>query len=226
MSAQFDLVVIGGGPGGTAAAVRAAELHARVALIEKDRIGGTCVTVGCIPTKVLISSAEAYRLARRGADLGLDIPQVGFNLVRMLERKQAIVEKLKADVEDSLALSKVQVFCGTATLLRPNCVQVLDGAKTYAIEATRIILATGSVAGRPPIVGTDLPGVISSTVALNPEQIPSRLVIIGAGAIGMEFACLYNALGAEVTVLERDRFHLGTTPAGGGNNGAVACSRK
>lgn len=202
MSERFDLVVVGGGPGGSAAAIRAAELGARVALIEKGQMGGTCLNIGCIPTKALIGSAEVYRTARRGADFGLDIPRVGLDLARVLERKQAIVKKLRADVEDSLSFSGVQVMRGTATLLRPNRIQVEDGAEAHEIEAGRVILATGSEAGRPPVAGIDLPGVITSTEALSPERLPSSMIVVGGGAIGIEFACLYSALGTEVTVIE------------------------
>lgn len=127
MSERFDLVVIGGGPGGSAAAKRAAELGAKVALIEKNRMGGTCLNIGCIPTKTLLGSAEAYRTARRGADFGLEVSGLSLDLARVLERKQAIVDKLRADLEDSLSFGEVQVVRGTATLLRPNRIQVEDG---------------------------------------------------------------------------------------------------
>ena len=202
MSQRFDVVVIGGGPGGSTAAIRAAELQAKVALVERDQIGGTCLNVGCIPTKALIGSAEAYRLALQGAELGLGIPQVSFDLGRALERKQAIVEKLKGDIEDSLSFRRVQILRGEATLLQPDRIQVQTGQQTQLIEAGRIILATGSEAGRPPLDGRDLPGVITSTEALSLERVPSSMVIIGAGAIGIEIACLYNALGTDVTVIE------------------------
>ena len=199
----FDIVVVGGGPGGYVAAIRAAQLGATVALIEKDRVGGTCLNIGCIPTKALITSAELYREALRGQVFGVDVEQVKPNLARMMERKQAVVEALVSGVAGLLEANSVALFEGTAGLLRPGVVEVVnESGKSVVVEAKRLIIATGSVPAQPPVEGRELPGVLTSTEALELDHIPETLVIVGGGVIGLEFAGLFNALGTRVTVLE------------------------
>ena len=208
MSDYHDLAILGAGPGGYVAALRAAQLGARVALIEKGRVGGTCLNVGCIPTKALTTSTELLLKARRASEFGVSIPSALPDLPSLMAYKQAAVDRLVGGVEQLLKQRKVTLVQGEGCLVRPDTLRVTDAAGTAAenlaveISARRVILAPGSITARPPIPGLDLPGVMTSTEALNITDIPTRLIVIGGGVIGLEFACIYEALGSRVTVLE------------------------
>lgn len=203
MEELYDLAIVGGGPGGYVAAIRAAQLGGRVALVEKQWVGGTCLNIGCIPTKALMSSAEAYLEAQRGESFGFTAGQVTPNWPRMLQRKQEIVAGLVGGVERLLKEHAVTLVRGTGRVRRPGEVELtLSDGGTTMVTARRLILATGSVSARLPVPGTDLPGVITSTEALSLPDIPQSIVIVGGGVIGVEFAALFHALGSQVTVLE------------------------
>jgi len=213
---EFDLVIIGGGTGGYVCAIRAAQLRLKVALVEKVRLGGVCLNWGCIPTKALLESADAYLLARRLAEFGVQVKgtiEVDWGI--MVARKNTVVGTLVEGVQNLLAGHGVQVVSGTARLSSPRRVEVsLNEGSRMTLETRHVVIATGSVPARPPIPGLDLPGVVTSdglmalpgiapSEGMQPLQaIPRRLVIIGAGVIGVEFATLFSALGAQVTVLE------------------------
>ena len=200
---RFQIVVVGGGPGGYVAAIRAAQLGARVALVEKDRVGGTCLNVGCIPTKALITSAELYQEALRGDVFGVDVEQVRPNLARMMEHKRAVVEGLVSGVVGLLEANGVTVFEGVGHLLSPREVEVVkESGERTILEAKSLVIATGSVPAELPVEGADLPGVLTSTEALEIGHVPETLVVVGGGVIGLEFAGFFNALGTKVTVLE------------------------
>jgi len=204
MEERVDLVIIGGGPGGYVAAIRARQLGAQVALVERERVGGTCLNHGCIPTKALIHSAEVLRLAREGGRYGVvgtegarpDFP-------RMQERKAGAVETLVGGVEKLLQNHGVRLFQGTAALEGPHTVRVRpDGGPEVLLEAGRVILATGSEPSPLPVPGAGLPGVLDSRDLLQIREIPSSLVVIGGGVIGMEMALLFHFLGSRVSVVE------------------------
>jgi dihydrolipoamide dehydrogenase len=203
LSEPFDLAIIGGGPAGYVAALRAAQLNARVALVEKDAVGGACLNRGCIPTKALLRSAEALLDARHLAGLGVDIAGAPIaNLPRMMARKNEVVKTLVAGIEGLLGAGKVTLFRGEGRLAGQT-----EGLWNVAIDgehlgARRVILASGSVPARLLVPGNDLPGVITSTEALNLTAIPASIVIAGGNVIGLEFACLFWALGSKVTILE------------------------
>ena len=200
---HVDVAVLGGGPGGYVAALSAAQRGARVLLVEKARLGGTCLNVGCIPTKALATSAELLLRARHAHDFGLAIPQVAVDLPALMTYKAATVDKLVGGVEQLLKGRKVAVIRGEARLLRPGTLLVTDETGTSReVTATHLILAPGSLPTTPPIDGIDLPGVLTSTQALDLDAVPQRLVVVGGGVIGLEFACIYEALGSQVTVLE------------------------
>ena len=200
---KFDLAILGGGPAGYVAAISAAQCGARVALVEKHRVGGTCLNVGCIPTKVLTTAAELLHRVRHAGEMGLAIPQVGIDLPALMGRKQAAVDQLVAGVEQLLRARRITLLRGTAALVRPDALRVTaDDSGVREVVAGRVILAPGSVIADPPIEGRSLPGVMTSTEAMQIDQVPPRLVVIGGGVIGMEFACIYEALGSRVTVLE------------------------
>jgi dihydrolipoamide dehydrogenase len=196
MASSYDIAVIGGGPGGYVAALRAAQLGATVIVIEKDRLGGTCLNFGCIPTKALLTSAEAYALAKRGAEFGVDIKGLTFNLPAAMERKATVVNTLVNGVGTLFKSAGVESLRGTAKLLGKGRFTV----GKQEIEAGDILVATGSVPSRIPIKGVE--HTIDSTAILELTRVPKRLAIIGGGVVGMEFASLFSELGTEVTVLE------------------------
>ena len=199
----YPVVILGGGPGGYVAALRAAQLGAPVVLIEKERVGGTCLNIGCIPTKALTTSTDLLVNARRANEFGLTIPSAAPHLPSLMSYKQSTVDALVGGVEQLLKERKVTLLRGQGQLLQPDRLRVTDrqGIVTE-IAAQHIILAPGSITARPPIPGLDLPGVITSTEALNIDTVPERLIVVGGGVIGLEFACIYEALGSRVTILE------------------------
>jgi dihydrolipoamide dehydrogenase len=198
-----DIAVLGGGPGGYVAAIVAAQRGARVALVEKDRLGGTCLNVGCIPTKALLTSADLLLRARHASDFGLKIASAEPDLAGLMAYKRRTVDQLVGGVEQLLKGRKVTILRGEGKLIKPDriAVRAADG-ETSEISASRIILAPGSITSVPPIEGQNLLGVMTSTEALNIDSVPAHLVIVGGGVIGLEFACIYEALGSKVTVLE------------------------
>ncbi|TAN34351.1 dihydrolipoyl dehydrogenase [bacterium] len=192
----FDVVVIGGGPGGYVAALRAAQLGARTAVVEQDRLGGTCLVRGCIPTKALLQSSELYSLAKSGAEFGLVAGQLGFDWPAAQKRKAAVVDQLVKGVEGLLKAGGVTVMNGTARLAGNGAVDV-SGER---IQAKDIIIATGSAVARIPLKGAEL--TIDSDQILELKEAPGQLAVIGGGVVGMEFAAMFAALGSRVTVLE------------------------
>ena len=202
MAEIADVAILGGGPAGYVAALVAAQRGARVTLVEKQRLGGTCLNVGCIPTKALTTAADLLVHCRRAGDFGLYVPQVVADLPKLNAYRQRSVDQLVAGVEQLLRARRVTVVAGNGRLVRPGLLSVFADGKTSEIPARHILLAPGSIAAEPPIEGRALPGVISSTEALILDNVPARLVVIGGGVIGLEFACIYEALGSQVTVLE------------------------
>ena len=196
---RFDIAVIGGGPGGTAAAEAAARRGRNVVLFERDLLGGTCLNRGCVPTKALIHSAEAYALLREGAVAGIEAADVHHDLAAMHARKEQVFTAPREGLAKQMKARKVTVVEGEAKLAGPGTVTC--NGETYEVDD--IIIATGSAPRVPPIPGADLPGVITSDDILEGEAIDyESLVIIGGGVIGMECAGIYNALGCKVTVVE------------------------
>jgi dihydrolipoamide dehydrogenase len=196
MTDSFDVVVIGGGPGGYVAALRAAQLGAKTAVIERDRVGGTCLVRGCIPTKALLQSAELYTLARAGAPFGVVADKIDVDWSAALGRKTEVVDKLVKGVEGLLKAGGVTVVRGTASLAGRGAVAI-SGER---IQAKDIVIATGSAVARIPLKGAEL--TIDSDQILELKEIPRRLAVIGGGVVGMEFAAMFAALGTKVTVLE------------------------
>ncbi|TMG62085.1 MAG: dihydrolipoyl dehydrogenase [Chloroflexi bacterium] len=196
MAGTFDVVVIGGGPGGYVAALRAAQLGARTAVVEKDRVGGTCLVRGCIPTKALLQSSELYTLARDGAPFGLVADSIGFDWTVAQKRKTAVVDQLVKGVEGLLKAGGITVFKGSARLAGKGVVDVSGDQ----VQAKDIVIATGSAVARIPLPGAEL--TIDSDQILELKEIPKRLAVIGGGVVGMEFAAMFAALGTKVTVLE------------------------
>ncbi len=199
MMTTYDLIVIGSGPGGYAAAIRAAQLGLRVAVVEKNELGGTCLNWGCIPTKALLKSAEVFRYASHGADYGVETEGVRANLPRMVERSRAVAAQMSKGIEFLLKKNNVEVIVGHGSLTaRPHEVSV-DGT---IHTARNILLATGARPRLLPSIPVDGRRVITSKEALTLTELPARLVVIGSGAIGAEFAHFFRSLGSEVTIVE------------------------
>ena len=194
------IVVVGGGPGGYVAAIRAAQLGAETHLVEKENLGGTCLNVGCIPTKALLHTAEIYHAVRCGENIGLK-GDVTLDWPALMKRKASVVRRLVGGVGGLLKANGVTVHKGTGELLGAGRVKV-HGDKAEELSADAVILATGSIPVKLNFPGADLPGVLDSTGALSMGKLPESLVLIGGGVIGIEFAALFAALGSKVTVVE------------------------
>jgi dihydrolipoamide dehydrogenase len=197
-----QLVVIGGGPGGYAAAIRAAQLGLEVVLVEKEFLGGVCLNWGCIPSKALIHVANLKREIEHADRVGLLVGPAQLDLKRTLAWKTEVVEKLRAGVGSLLASHKVEVVTGTATLTSPSSFSVDTGSGVRRFEFESLILAVGSSAAEIPGIPRDGVRVIDSADALDPPYIPERLAVIGAGAVGLELGTIYAKFGAAVTILE------------------------
>jgi dihydrolipoamide dehydrogenase len=199
-----NVVIIGGGPGGYIGAIRAAQLGAAVTLVEKDdSLGGTCLNRGCMPTKVLLHTVGLKEEVIRADQLGLEATDVGINLVKLRRRKARVVRQLTAGVKMLLKANGVEVITGEASFTGPKEIQVtLTDGREKTLQGDVIIIATGSTEVTLPIPGSELPGIWNSDKALEVEEIPEKLLIVGGGVIGTEFAGIYRGLGSEVTVVE------------------------
>lgn len=199
---HYKLAVIGGGPGGYVAAIRAAQMGATVALVEKGNVGGTCLNRGCIPTKALTASAEIIHNVRRAAEFGIGAGEITVDIRRLMEHKNQVVARLVQGVEFLLKKNKVVLIRGAARLYGKGRVAVEGPDGAAVLEADNIILATGTEPALIKTFGYDGQHVITSDEVLNLDEIPQRLLIIGGGVIGCEFACIFSALGSKVTVAE------------------------
>jgi dihydrolipoamide dehydrogenase len=204
---SFDLIVIGSGPGGYVAAIRASQLGMKTAIVERDQLGGICLNWGCIPTKALLRTAEVYHLMQNAEAFGLSAKQVSFDAKKVVERSRKVAAQLNAGVKHLMRKNKITVVEGTARLdgtdggMRKVAVTGKDG-KTQAITAKNVILATGARARQLPGLESDGKLVWTYREAMVPPAMPKSLLVIGSGAIGIEFASFYRTLGAEVTVVE------------------------
>lgn len=196
------VIVIGGGPGGYVAAIRAAQLGGEVTLVEREHLGGTCLNVGCIPTKALLHAAELYEKAGKGTEWGV-MTDVKFDWSKAQTKKNGITSQLVNGVKGLLEANGVKIISGMASFISKDSIQVktVEG-KLDTLRANRIIIATGSIPVMPTIPGIDAKQCIDSTGALELREIPKSMVIVGGGVIGVEFATLYSTLGCKVTIVE------------------------
>ena len=200
---KFDLIVIGAGPGGYVAAIRAAQLGMRVACVEKEALGGTCLNVGCIPSKALLESSELFSEARTTFKRhGIKTGKVGLDLGAMMKRKDEIVQNMTRGVSGLFRKNKVTHLQGTAHLISAGSVEVVGEKGTETVSGERILIASGSVPIELPSLPFDSTHILSSTEALCLPEVPERLVVIGAGAIGLELGSVWNRLGSSVLVVE------------------------
>lgn len=200
---KYDLIVIGGGPAGYAGAIRAGQLGKRVACVELERAGGTCLNWGCIPTKALLKSAELFRTMKKAGDYGLSAGEVGFDFAKVMGRSRKVSEQMAKGVEFLFRKNKVDYIVGRGRVSAPGMVEITEGdSKGKFLAASNILLATGCRAKRLPGLEVDGKRIITSREALALTEIPESIVIVGAGAIGVEFAYFFNAFGAKVTLVE------------------------
>ena len=200
---QSDLIIIGGGPGGYVAAIRAAQLGLKVTVVEREHMGGICLNWGCIPTKALLRSAEIAHLVKHADEFGFSIRDFHFDLKRVVERSRKVANQLSTGVKFLMKKNKIEVIDGHAKLLGKGKVEVSkDNKKIAELTAKHIIIATGARARSLPGLEPDGKLVWTYKEALLPEALPKSLLVVGSGAIGIEFASFYRALGAEVTVVE------------------------
>ena len=203
-SARYDLAVIGSGPGGYVAAIRASQLGMKVAIVEREQLGGICLNWGCIPTKALLRSAELYQTMLRASEFGLSADNLGFDLARVIKRSREVAERLSNGVAYLMRKNKIEVLAGTARLTGQGQIAVTgkDDAALPEIEARHIIVATGARARTLPGLEPDGRLIWTYREAMVPTSFPKSLLIVGSGAIGIEFASFYRSLGAEVAVVE------------------------
>jgi dihydrolipoamide dehydrogenase len=201
---RYDVAILGGGPGGYVAAIRAGQLGLKTAVVEKDKVGGTCLHWGCIPTKALLESAEVLLMARKAGEYGVRVAEATLDLKAAMERKERVVKKNFMGTESLLRKQKVTTVKGQGKFLAPTRIEVRDPAGAVStVEAKAAILATGSRVGSLPMVAVDGRVVISSDDILSLDRVPESLLVIGAGAVGVEFASIYQAFGSKVTVIEK-----------------------
>ena len=201
-STLFDLIVLGAGPGGYVTAIRASQLGLNVAVVEREHLGGICLNWGCIPTKAMLRSAEVYHLAERAKEFGLSAEKISFDLNKIVERSRKISGQLNQGVGHLLKKNKVTVFSGEAKLLDRSNVSINSDGKYEKITGKNIVLATGARARELPGMEADGDLVWTYKHALTPSRMPKKLLVIGSGAIGVEFASFYNTFGANTTIVE------------------------
>lgn len=201
-SIECELCIIGAGPGGYVAAIKAAQMGSKVVLIEKEQVGGTCLNWGCIPTKCLVRSAEVYSNLQAAEDYGCSAENINFNMGRVVQRKDAVVQQLRQGIESLLENNGVITIKGQAELTDANTTLVKQGMNETTVKSKHIIIATGSRICTPNIPGAQLKQVINSDIALQLQEVPDQLVIIGGGVIGMEFAFIFANFGVNVSVVE------------------------
>ncbi|MGB9803776.1 dihydrolipoyl dehydrogenase [Desulfofundulus sp.] len=199
---QVDVAVLGGGPAGYVAAIEASRLGASVALVEEKDIGGTCLNRGCIPTKALLKTAEMARSLKKAGEFGFELKPAGVCWEVAQARKERIVKNLRMGLEHLLDKNNIQVFRGYGEIRSANQIFVKNGGTENILSCQKMIIATGSAPAIPDIPGISLPNVLTSDEALNLKEVPRDILIMGAGAIGLEFATMFKAVGAKVTVVE------------------------
>ncbi|OAN81753.1 dihydrolipoyl dehydrogenase [Sulfitobacter pontiacus] len=199
---SFDLIVIGAGPGGYVAAIRGAQLGLSVAIVEREHLGGICLNWGCIPTKALLRSSEVFHLMQRASEFGLKADNIGYDLEAVVKRSRKVAGQLSGGIGHLMKKNKVSVFMGAATLAGKGKVSVKSKDGEETLTAKNIVLATGARARNLPGLEADGKRVWMYKDALQPPHMPKKLLVIGSGAIGIEFASFYNTLGADTTVVE------------------------
>ena len=199
---NYDLIVLGSGPGGYVAAIRAAQLGLKVAIVERENLGGICLNWGCIPTKALLRSAEIYHYMQHAGDYGLTAANISADIDAVVKRSRGVAKQLNQGVTHLMKKNKITVHMGDGKLIAANRLAVTKDGKTEELTAKNIIIATGARARDLPFAPADGKRIWTYRHAMVPAEMPKKLLVIGSGAIGIEFASFYNDMGAEVTVVE------------------------
>ncbi len=200
---QFDVTVIGAGPGGYVAAIRAAQLGLKVGLVERDKLGGVCLNWGCIPSKALLKSAELYNAFKKSSEFGITHTGLSYDFSKIISRSRGVADRISKGVEYLMKKNKIEVIAGTAKLTGKNSLEVTkDGKVVETVKSKHIILSTGARPRSIPGVNIDRKKIITSSEAMSLPEQPKSLIVIGGGAIGIEFAYFYNSFGTKVTVVE------------------------
>lgn len=199
---QYDVAIVGGGPGGYVAAIRAAKAGLSVAIIEGDELGGTCLNRGCIPSKTLLKHAEVMDQIKHADELAIHVDSYSIDLKQMVERKNKVINQLNSGIKALLRQNKVKAYQGFGYVHDDKKITIKSAEKEYVIEATSIILANGSEVAMPQIPGIEDINVYTSDTIFDVKDIPEYLVIVGGGVIGMEIACIYNSFGSKVEIIE------------------------
>ncbi|MCH7678582.1 dihydrolipoyl dehydrogenase [candidate division KSB1 bacterium] len=202
MAQTFDVAVIGGGPGGYVAAIRASQLGMRCVVIEKEKLGGLCLNWGCIPSKALLRSAEVYHIIQNASEFGISVGSLKFDSKKIIKRSRDAADKLSKGVQFLLRKNKIEHISGTGVIAKPGVIKVSANGKTQEVKARNIVIATGGFTRSLPGVEIDKKKVISSREALILDKLPKSVIIIGGGPIGIEFAYFYNAFDVKCTIVE------------------------
>ncbi len=202
MADSYDLIIIGSGPGGYVAAIRAAQLGLRTAIVEREKLGGICLNWGCIPTKALLRTSEIHHYMTHASAYGLSAEKVSFDLAAIVDRSRKVAGQLNAGVKGLMKKNKIDVVEGEATIPAKGRVKVAKDGKSTELAAKHIIIATGARARDLPFAKADGKRIWTYRHAMVPSEMPTRLLVIGSGAIGVEFASFYTDMGAEVTIVE------------------------
>ena len=202
MSGQYDVIVLGSGPGGYVAAIRAAQLGLKTAIVERENLGGICLNWGCIPTKALLRSAEVFHQMKHAKDYGLAAEKISADLESIVKRSRGVAKQLNQGVTHLMKKNKITVHMGEGTLTGPGTLEVKGEKGSETLSAKHIIVATGARARDLPFAPADGKRIWTYRHAMTPPEMPGKLLVIGSGAIGIEFASFYNDIGAEVTVVE------------------------
>jgi dihydrolipoamide dehydrogenase len=199
---DYDLIILGSGPGGYVAAIRAAQLGLKVAIVERENLGGICLNWGCIPTKALLRSAEIYHYMQHAGDYGLTAANISADIDAVVKRSRGVAKQLNQGVTHLMKKNKITVYMGDGKLIAANTLTVTKDGKTEELTAKNIIVATGARARDLPFAPADGKRIWTYRHAMVPPEMPKKLLVIGSGAIGIEFASFYNDMGAHVTVVE------------------------
>ncbi|MEY4161259.1 MAG: hypothetical protein RLZZ136_1880, partial [Pseudomonadota bacterium] len=202
MSQHYDVIVLGSGPGGYVSAIRAAQLGLKVAIVERENLGGICLNWGCIPTKALLRSAEVFHQMKHASAYGLAADNITADLAAVVARSRGVAKQLNQGVTHLMKKNKITVHMGQGKLTAPGTLEVTNDKGSETLEAKHIIIATGARARELPAAASDGQRIWTYRHAMTPSELPSKLLVIGSGAIGIEFASFYNDMGADVTVVE------------------------
>ena len=208
MATMYDMIVIGAGPGGYVAAIRGAQLGLKVAIVEREHMGGICLNWGCIPTKTMLRSSEIFHLMHRASEFGLSAENISYDLEAVVKRSRGVASQLNSGIGHLLKKNKVEAIMGNASITAKNTITVKTDKGTTKLQGKNIVLATGARARELPGLEADGDLVWTYKAALTPTRMPKKLLVIGSGAIGIEFASFYNTLDLGYLPLDNQAYYF------------------